>query len=252
MNIILEGRHGSGKRAEALRRSAEILKADPAASPFFKMIEPNEKGNLTVDRIGEISDFCRFAGEKVVVVTNLHLGTKKFQQSLLKILEDTVDGNFILTTEGELLDTIYSRCCRSRVKLASEESVKEQIINEYSSLNEKAWRISGNRKSIYDTIIDDKKYLDTAWRILEELKNEEPKELFKLMGAMPDGVDTFYQTFGKGFTELLLDAMTKELIVNQRTFAVAYFIETEKENLIKFYNKGLWFSFVKRIYELMS
>jgi hypothetical protein len=249
MNQILEGRHGSGKRAEALLVAKRLLGTDPESSPDFTLVEPDEKGLLSVELIKEVSEFCSYAGKKVIVITNLHKATEKFQQSLLKLLEDTPDADFIITAEGELLDTIYSRCMRRFVRPLPSEEARKMIEEKYGSVNEKAYRISGNSLSIYEKIVGEDKFLDRAVKVLELMKKpEDGRALMDALGVTPDGTKTFNDLFGVGATELLMQTMSRELI-DRGEYAGAWWIEERGYIILKNFTKPAWCSFCKGLYQ---
>ena len=249
MNTILEGKNGCGKRAKALTIAGDILKADPETSASFLMVEPDEKGLLAIAKVAEISEFCSYAGEKVAVVTNLHKGTEKFQQSLLKLLEDTDDCSFIITTEGELLDTIYSRCTRRFIRPLSVEDVRKGIEEKYGSVDERAFRISGNSLSIYERLVGEDKLLDKAVAILDLIKTPSSgRKLMDALGVTPDGTNNFYGLFGQGMTGLLLDAVSRELLQREQWDA-AWYMEENKSYLLRNYTKSLWCNFWNSLYE---
>ena len=248
MNTILEGKHGCGKRAKALAIARDLLGTDPGTSANFLLVEPDEKGLLAIAKIAEISEFCSYAGKKVAIVTNLHKGTEKFQQSLLKLLEDTDDCSFVLTTEGELLDTIYSRCTRRFIRPLPEEEVRKEIREKYGTVDERIFRISGNSSSIYEKLVGEEKFLDRVVKILDEIKAPgNGRSLMDALGVTPDGANNIYSMFGQAMTGLLLDAVSRELLQREQWDA-AWFMEKNKDSLLRNYTKSLWCNFWKGLY----
>ncbi len=249
MNLILEGKDGSGKRAKALELAEKELGIKPQMSASFLMVEPDEKGLLSVSKISEISEFCSYAGQKVIVVTNLHKGTEKFQQSLLKLLEDTPDVSFYITSEGELLDTIYSRCQRRRVTPPSMNEAIEQInrLHKVQMPDPKIWRLSGSSVSLYERLSEDMKFVDIANSVIDwALLGDE--RLFEAVGVIKEDASTLYQRFGAEKVGILLDALSNELIEDNKLDA-AWYIEQKKEAVLTKYSKSLWFCFWKDLWK---
>ena len=249
MNLILEGKDGSGKRAKALELAEKELGIKPQMSASFLMVEPDEKGLLSVSKISEISEFCSYAGQKVIIVTNLHKGTEKFQQSLLKLLEDTPDVSFYITSEGELLDTIYSRCQRRRVTSPSMNEAIEQInrLHKTQMPDPKIWRLSGSSVSLYERLSEDMKFVELANTVIDwTLLGDE--RLFEAVGVIKEDASTLYQKFGAEKVGILLDALSNELIEDNKLDA-AWYIEQKKEAVLTKYSKSLWFCFWKDLWK---
>lgn len=237
MNRIYEGSHGSGKREAALKVASSILGTCVEESPDFLLVEPDEKGFISVDRMKEISEFCRYGGTRVVVITNLHVSLERFQQSLLKLLEDT-DATFILTAERPLLDTIYSRCQRVYKRA---DSIKE------APENKTAWLLSGGSKGLYEALKGEAKYIKAVEGILAALKARDAAQFFRGLGIIPDTADTFYSKFGVEKTECFLTALSAWLIGEKQYQAMGELV-TSRDELMLHYSRNSWFVFWKNIW----
>ena len=130
--LLFAGPHGSGKRtmARLFAQSMVCSGADkpcgvcPACKRFlngthpdFKLVQPNEKNNISVDAIRELIDALALrpyeGGKHIAMIERADRMSPAAQNALLKTLESPPgEVMFFLITDapGALLNTIVSRC----------------------------------------------------------------------------------------------------------------------------------------------
>lgn len=122
--IMITGIHGSGKSTIG-KLIASSLDAE------IHEIDCGSDGG--VDRIREVVEAASvhslFAREKVFVLDEVHALSKQAQSALLKTLEESTEGVFVLLTTNpqSVLPTIRSRCVVYETKPASREQIGEAV-----------------------------------------------------------------------------------------------------------------------------
>lgn len=115
--LLIASPHGDEQRVIS-QWLAETLLGDGPSTHAVHHLEPNEKGNITIEYIHELERHIHHkssnAGriEKIVLIQHAEYMTIEAQNALLKLLEEPVDGvMYILTTASReaLLPTIRSR-----------------------------------------------------------------------------------------------------------------------------------------------
>tara|TARA_B100001989_G_scaffold147782_1_gene105320 strand:- start:181 stop:1143 length:963 start_codon:yes stop_codon:yes gene_type:complete len=163
---IFYGADGVGKKQAALRFIKEIFKqSSPNKNieeritnnnhPDFLIIEPNSlseakkskgsdlekatKSESEIIKISQIRNIKTFlgqksisSGKKIVLIIDAHLLNEAASNCLLKILEEPINGMFILLTSklNFLLDTIISRCQIVRFRPFSSKQINS-ILKDY-------------------------------------------------------------------------------------------------------------------------
>jgi len=116
--ILLQGKRGIGKATFAKDFANEILQNSSALNPDLLVIKKEEeKKEITVDRIHEISDFVNQTSasslSKFIIIDSACELNKSSSNALLKILEEPRPNNFLILishNQNRVLPTIRSRC----------------------------------------------------------------------------------------------------------------------------------------------
>ncbi len=115
-----------GGDAEVLWHAAQTLTADwmnitatkVTEHPYIKIVEPDEKGIISIDEVRKLAAFCRLKAlsarsvQRVLVIRQASTMTGEAQNSLLKLLEEPPAGTMIILTTQDasrLMPTVRSR-----------------------------------------------------------------------------------------------------------------------------------------------
>jgi len=126
--FLFQGPSGCGKTTLA-RIMKEELKCDD--QDFIEINAANSRGIDTAREIIQTISYMPIAGPvRVILMDEVHMGTKDFQTALLKPLEDTPDHVYFIlctTDPGKLLKTIRNRCSVFDVDKLTEDQIDELL-----------------------------------------------------------------------------------------------------------------------------
>jgi len=161
MNFIYYGESGLLMRQTAEEKAKELLNCDKLEiHPDFLLIEPDENGSLSINRIDEIGDFISMevarAEKKVVLIDRIDVAVVAFQNAMLKFLEDnSLHVEFILTSEQRLLDTVMSRCVTHQLKRLSKEDMSRHITAQNLPEDAHALAVAFGRPGVYSSLLNE-------------------------------------------------------------------------------------------------
>ena len=180
----------NGNDEKPCDKCASCIQFDSLNNPDFNVIEPN--GNvIKIEQIRlmqeKIAEKPVGSSKKVYIIRNADKMTKESQNCLLKTLEEPPEYVVIILiveNEGQLLNTVKSRCVRINFEAISEKELENYIIqnNIVNKIDEtiiklcegsigKAIKIKNNEE-IYNVITHIIQNLDNL-DLLEVLKNAE-------------------------------------------------------------------------------
>lgn len=176
--LILVAPAGGGKEAILMQLSLDILGDHPAGRQF--VIKPDKgKKTISINAIRELKISLRLKSNepRVVLINKAQNLTLEAQNSILKLLEDTPKNvHFLISinNQGDLLETITSRCVVWQLILPTKKQIQEYF-NDYPSTKlDKAIAIAENRVGLISAILNKDqdhpllKAIETAKEILTE------------------------------------------------------------------------------------
>jgi|AntRauTorckE6833_2_1112554.scaffolds.fasta_scaffold22446_2 DNA polymerase-3 subunit delta' len=135
--------------------------------------------NIEIDDLREaqknLSLYPSAGKKRLLIINNAHSMTISSQNSILKTLEEPSSTAIIILVthrEGDILETIKSRCQKTNFGLVALSEIKEGFLKKVpDSEIEKVVMFSMGRPGEAEKIIEDKKYLKEKNDCAEELKN---------------------------------------------------------------------------------
>jgi DNA polymerase-3 subunit delta' len=140
---VFYGQLGVGKSALVQELSKKILSPDDLAKqqwieanthPDFRIVAPNDKGNIAIDAIREAIEFLAntpVAGaSKILCLLQADKMNVAAQSALLKTLEEPLGHAYLLLTAentSQLLPTLMSRCSKQAVPLPNSTELDEWL-----------------------------------------------------------------------------------------------------------------------------
>ena len=142
-SFLFQGPSGCGKTTLA-RITKNILECHD--QDFIEINAGNSRGIDTAREIIQTISYMPVAGDvRVILLDEVHQGTKDFQNALLKPLEDTPAHVYFLlctTDPGKLLFTVRNRCSTFEVNKLSDDEIGELLAWVFDSedikMNDKA------------------------------------------------------------------------------------------------------------------
>ena len=206
MNFIYFGERGLLMRQTAESKARELLASDKLEiHPDFLLIEPDENGTLSIDRIEDIEDFINMevarAEKKVVLIDRIDVAVVAFQNAMLKFLEDnSVHVDFILTAESRLLDTVMSRCVTHQLKRASKEDMLRYIEEQNLPKDAHALAVASGRPKVYSYLVQDENAFLREIKAFTEAFGKlgsDARILFQQLGLVKEKNGSFFDTHSK-------------------------------------------------------
>lgn len=204
MNFIYYGESGLLKRQTAEAKARELLACDNLRiHPDFLLVEPDENGTLSIERIDDIEDFIGMevarAEKKVVLIDHIDVAVVAFQNAMLKFLEDNSSHvDFILTSESRLLDTVMSRCVSHQLKRASKEEMMRYIDAQNLPKDAHALAVASGRPGVYSSLLQEENaFLGEIKSFTESFGKigVEARILFEELGLVKEnGKGSFFDT----------------------------------------------------------
>ena len=219
---LFYGPSGVGKKMLALEFAKLILKTDNLdACPDFKYIERKEdKKDIIVEQVREnisedIIERPISGSKKVYVINDANLLNISAQNALLKTIEEPPEYAIIILVAqsiSSLLPTILSRVSKLEFSSLDKESIKEYVLENNISLNEKIIDFSMGSIGILNEVIS-KNMIDSFERINEIVTLIEKRDISEAIIKVAD-VDFSqnlllsymqYSLFSKGHYESSLE-----------------------------------------------
>lgn len=180
------------------------LEFEKKCHPDFLIVSPID-GIIAIETIRNLINFLSFKPRisklKILIIDDAEKMTKEAQNALLKTLEEPYPNNFIILVSSypeKLLPTICSRLMKIKFLPATQEEIKDYLINTLSVNSEKAEEIASNSDGKIGEAIRmlDPNYLKTKKDIEEKLKKlitgNEIEKIFIIDQLSERGLIPFY------------------------------------------------------------
>lgn len=164
--LLLAGPDGSGRLTLAKSLAAELLGINASkldSSAGFRLVESDEKNNISVDAVRELKQFTKLksaqtsgaSASRVIVVSEANKMLAPAQNSFLKLLEEPPAGVIIILTApiASLKPTIISRVQQISVRPVSLAAASEYFSASSDSLAQ-IFRISGGRLGLISQLLE--------------------------------------------------------------------------------------------------
>lgn len=156
--LLLAGPDGSGRLALAMMLASELLGvAKLNAGASFRLVEPDEKGNISIEQVRQLKDFTKLKLEKrrVIVVADADKMQVPAQNSFLKLLEEPPENVFIILTapNGSLKPTIVSRLQKINIRPVTLELTIDYFGGFDRLEVDRAYKLSGGRLGLMSDLL---------------------------------------------------------------------------------------------------
>lgn len=156
--LLIAGPAGSGRLAIAKMLASKLLATDKLeASGNFRLIEPDEKNTISIDRIRELRQFTRLKSNapRVIVVTQADKMSLSAQNSFLKLLEEPPENTFIIliASASGLRPTVLSRLQKIVVRPVTPELARKYFDRETREI-ERIYRLSDGRLGLMSQLLE--------------------------------------------------------------------------------------------------